>query len=73
MMSNPFIFQSQQNIIFYQQEIAKLIDEIIEIDSKILQQQFNQQQMYNQFFMNPMMMMQNMQFMQNQFVNPQQY
>ena len=73
-MSNPFIFQSQQNIIFYQQEIAKLIDEIIEIDSKILQQQFNQQQMYNQFFMNPMMMMmmQNMQFMQNQFVNPQQ-
>ena len=72
MIPNPLMFQSQQNISNYKQDIAKLIDEIIEIDSKILQQQFNQQQMYNQFFMNPMMMMQNMQFMQNQFMNPQE-
>ena len=83
-MMNPLMFQSQQNISNYKQDIAKLIDEIIEIDSKILEQQYNQQQMFYQFFMNMMMnqnmmmnpnmmMMQNLQFMQNmQFMNPQQ-
>ena len=78
MIPNPLMFQSQQNISNYKQDIAKLIDEIIEIDSKILEQQYHQQQMFYQFFMNMMMnqnmmmnpnmmMMQNMQFMQNQF------
>ena len=83
MIPNPLMFQSQQNISNYKQDIAKLIDEIIEIDSKILEQQYHQQQMFYQFFMNMvmnqnmmmnpnMMMMQNLQFMQNQFMNPQQ-
>ena len=38
MIPNPLMFQSQQNISNYKQDIAKLIDEIIEIDSKILEQ-----------------------------------
>ena len=72
-------------IMNYKNEIAKLIDEIIEIDSQIFQYQYNQQQMMNQFFMQPMMFMnqgmmmpnmQNMpymQFMQNmQFMTQQQ-
>ena len=76
-MLNPLMFQSQQSIMFYKQEISKIIDEIIEIDAKIFQQQYKQQQILNQFLTQPMMnqnimMMQNMQFMQNQFMNPQQ-
>ena len=75
-MLNQFSFPNQannMNIMFYKQEIMKLIDEIIEIDLEIFKHQYNQQQMVNQFFMQNqnMMMMQNMPFIQNQFMNPQ--
>ena len=75
-MLNQFTFPNQannMNIMFYKQEIMKLIDEIIEIDLEIFKYQYNQQQMVNQFFMQNqnMMMMQNMPFIQSQFMNPQ--
>ena len=75
-MLNQFSFPNQannMNIMFYKQEIMKLIDEIIEIDLEIYKYQYNQQQMVNQFFMQNqnMMMMQNMPFIQSQFMNPQ--
>ena len=85
-MFNCFNIMNNDMIIMnYKNEIAKLIDEIIEIDSQIFQYQYNQQQMMNQIFMQPMMFMnqgmmmpnmQNMpymQFMQNmQFMTQQQ-
>ena len=85
-MFNSFNIMNNDMIIMnYKNGIAKLIDEIIEIDSQIFQYQYNQQQMMNQFFMQPMMFMnqgmmmpnmQNMpymQFMQNmQFMTQQQ-
>ena len=85
-MFNCFNIMNNDMIIMnYKNGIAKLIDEIIEIDSQIFQYQYNQQQMMNQFFMQPMMFMnqgmmmpnmQNMpymQFMQNmQFMTQQQ-
>ena len=85
-MFNCFNIMNNDMIIMnYKNEIAKLIDEIIEIDSQIFQYQYNQQQMMNQIIMQPMMFMnqgmmmpnmQNMpymQFMQNmQFMTQQQ-
>ena len=81
-MFNCFNIMNNDMIIMnYKNEIAKLIDEIIEIDSQIFQYQYNQQQMMNQIFMQPMMFMNQgmmnpypyMQFMQNmQFMTQQQ-
>jgi len=75
-MQNQFAFPNQannMNIMFYKQEIMKLIDEIIEIDLEIFKHQYNHQQMMNQCFMQNqnMMMMPNMPFIQNQLMNPQ--
>ena len=85
-MFNCFNIMNNDMIIMnYKNGIAKLIDEIIEIDSQIFQYQYNQQQMMNQFFMQPMMFMnqgmmmpnmQNMPYMQSmqnmQFMTEQQ-
>ena len=82
-MFNCFNIMNNDMIIMnYKNEIAKLIDEIIEIDSQIFQYQYNQQQMMNQIFMQPMMfmnqgmMMPNMPYMQSmqnmQFMTQQQ-
>ena len=49
MIPNPLMFQSQQNISNYKQDIAKLIDEIIEIDSKILEQQYHNSKCFINF------------------------
>lgn len=78
-MQNQFMFINQgnnninMNIMFYKQEIMKLIDEIIEIDLENYQKQLEQQQQtINPFLMspimNPNMMMPNMQVMSNQYI-----
>ena len=58
-MLNQFTFPNQannMNIMFYKQEIMKLIDEIIEIDLEIFKHQYNQQQMMNQLI-NPQLIL----------------